>query len=1596
MHYVSQTGSNSIGTGTISNPWATVSYAAAHVLTAGHIIHILPGTIIESTAFTIASGVNLEGEGTVSIISSTYGSSYTMNLSGNQSVHDLKMDGNNITAYGAIQVSTARYVKIYNNTFINFSHFGVSFENGNTSSPPAVFAIGNEFHDNIVTNCSGYYGGNLGCLQIDGQDGILIYGNTMSADRGGANSGDVIYGVEGQLKNIEIYNNTLTKTYYPGVSSWDFAIELWNTLGGIHIHDNIIIGSIDIVGCQGVNGITADSTIITADDTINTADSSIYGVWIHNNTIGQVSLTNGEGAHGILFENGDGNTNYTKNVIVEKNIIRNVCVGVNFDEINPATLDDIRISYNLIYNIGMSGTDSKGWGIYFTDDQYANTINNFKVWNNVIIGATVHTAMWGIQIPDTGAATNVSIRNNIVENFTYAPVFAYDKNGAQTIDTLSIENNDFYLCGNSNAPKYNSITPTNNTTQNNLTANPLFISSSDFHLQVGSPAIGSGLDVDLTGTLDMGGVTITSPPEIGAYESTGIVVSPTPTRPITTLSPTSTPTRSRIVIALSPTLTSTITPTVTPTKTSTPSVTSSIIPASISPTPSKTPSRTPTITLSRTPTVTLTASQPLIPLSPSLTPSLTSSKTPSRTPSLTPTRSSISGPTPTPTKSSLVGSIYYVDGQNGSDSNNGSSGSPFKSVHYAAAHASSPSTIYINPGTVTETSQIVLPTGINITGAGVTSIINSTYSSDHTILLSSGTLNTNGNQKISNIRMIGNNSGTGSGGAYSAIGVVNRGNVTISNVQFDNFYYYAVYMLNGSDGSLPPATFATGNKIIDCTMNNCSAYIGVYSGGDSQGSINIGGQDGLVISGNTISVNRADGINGNCIDGVEGHFKNVKIYNNNLTKVFTPGYTWDFAIEFWNLYNGNEIYDNNIIGSVDICLAWGKSTSVGTGSYCVWIHDNTIGQDSIKYSADSVHGILLESTHVDVIIEKNFIRNTTETIFINLAYANASNDYYAPDGRFETINNHEDNLRISYNIIYNTGSLAANKGWGVYYSVEDPEPRQNTPIHNVQIVNNVFIGASGSMWGIQIPDAGQATNALIMNNIVKGFGYAPIFATGANGTSISTLNVTKNILFGNGNSNNVLLSNGFSPSLYTYDAPIKSDPLFISSTDFHLQGGSPAINAGTNIASPLLLPMTTDKDGITIGTPPEIGAYEYGVAPSPSPTRSGAVIVPSITPTPSRSLILASPSPTRSLAPPMSQTPTPSKSSIISSPTPTRTRPMISPSPTPSNLAGFTIVQGRSITCTDTGTGACYQYSTDVGGALPPNTFIFRNNYVSAVNTGGYVVQLGDDGNGDTNNWLQGELVSGNKIVWGGGTAAYGSSITHGVIVGYEINAVVKYNYINNTPYSIIYKSGDGTSAGNYLTNTSGGASYNIVRNGRFAARVKSLHGVKYCNNTFYTGDGQSWYMALISPDTDYALTVPTNNTKFFNNIFYSEASTSMIRIYDNCLTGFESDYNIFYCASGTPFFEIGNQTAGFTQYNFAQWQAMGYDTHSQIINPNFIDKVNFVPSARLNYGLNLNTKFGGIEFQTGLSSSAAWNLGVSPATQIQSGTWQVGAITLP
>jgi hypothetical protein len=318
---------------------------------------------------------------------------------------------------------------------------------------------------------------------------------------------------------------------------------------------------------------------------------------------------------------------------------------------------------------------------------------------------------------------------------------------------------------------------------------------------------------------------------------------------------------------------------------------------------------------------------------------------------------------------------------------------------------------------------------------------------------------------------------------------------------------------------------------------------------------------------------RAPGNNGYLIKGVAGMNKGLKIFNNTIVKAPYDGTTWDFAIELWLCRGGVEIYNNDITGSVDISGSGGELTAstqkTGSYTYGVYIHDNYIHQTNSE-SFEGIRGILIEQSAEDVIIERNHIKSVATGIYMPLGYAGSTLK----------------NVYIQYNIIEDLagpnwqtrGMLIGNPGG---YTCD-----------NININNNIFIArdtALTTMQGIEIPMVGATSNVNIKNNIVQGFDKEPVYASGSSGETLKNVVITNNIFYNNGNNNQPLFS-GITASPYVYQNNQEGvNPSFVSSTNFHLNPGSPAIDKGINVGS------TSDYDGNSVpyGSAPDIGAYEY-------------------------------------------------------------------------------------------------------------------------------------------------------------------------------------------------------------------------------------------------------------------------------------------------------------------------------------------------------------------------------------------------------------------
>jgi len=525
-YYIDEAGTDDAGEdGSISEPWATLDYACTRVASAGDTIYINNGTYTESNIGELSVGVHVVGQSEAGVIITTGSAlnpilklySASEGTNGNQTICNITFDGD-LTAYKGISVNARGNVKVHDCTFLDFEGYGITFSGlVSGTGEPTTHAEGNEMYDCTVTNCGedalsdGYYIA-TSAVSIGGQEGFLFYDNVIDNVTGGRYAYGIKTGDDGFNNNLQVYDNTIEVNFRGLNNAYDFAIESWNAYG-IHIYNNNFVGSIDLGGRfsarPGDNG---------------------YGAYIHDNTIGQEAVIASSDARGILLEAD------CDSVIIRNNYIRNVAVGIFVNPVTTANditylgrdyhiYEDIYFLYNLFENIGVSdlGADYMGRAIWFNGDGYTHILDTLCIWNNVIEANTgTKSTMFALNMPSIGTATNVSIRNNIIVSFDYAPIYgSAGTPGDATVDVVSIENNIMYGNGNSNNPSYaGGWSPSNVTIQNNIKSDPQFDAGSGylFFPESDSPVINAGLDVGLT--LDYLGneVPFGASEDIGAYE----------------------------------------------------------------------------------------------------------------------------------------------------------------------------------------------------------------------------------------------------------------------------------------------------------------------------------------------------------------------------------------------------------------------------------------------------------------------------------------------------------------------------------------------------------------------------------------------------------------------------------------------------------------------------------------------------------------------------------------------------------------------------------------------------------------------------------------------------------------------------------------------------------------------------------------------------------------------------------------------------------------------------------------------------------------------------------------------------------------------
>jgi len=230
------------------------------------------------------------------------------------------------------------------------------------------------------------------------------------------------------------------------------------------------------------------------------------------------------------------------NLYIRNNYFKNLAMQIEVESYGNTSVKNVYIYNNIMYNVGVTSGDFYGSGIRFSGLTSAPATNINIINNTLVANPENRVTMIGIWMPTIGDARNIIIRNNIIQGFKYASIFAAGGKSTDSLiisdpvkyagiittpvifDSVFVENNILYqnaipgfTWAIDNLPYYTNIDlPLHNIQQNNIQKDPMFISATDFHLKNQSPGIGQGIPTSWI-TKDFEDFDIFTPPNIGAY-----------------------------------------------------------------------------------------------------------------------------------------------------------------------------------------------------------------------------------------------------------------------------------------------------------------------------------------------------------------------------------------------------------------------------------------------------------------------------------------------------------------------------------------------------------------------------------------------------------------------------------------------------------------------------------------------------------------------------------------------------------------------------------------------------------------------------------------------------------------------------------------------------------------------------------------------------------------------------------------------------------------------------------------------------------------------------------------------------------------------
>ena len=481
--YVSVTGNDVNGNGSLNRPWKTLRHAIKNISPdQDHILKISEGTFIEDAPLEIPSRISLEGSGIEKTFISPAASFYyhptdpgyatkkfliTMSGSGyshsGQSLKNLTIDGIEKKLHGGLFVRNRNNVEIKNVRIKNVNFCGIWILNSKGST------ISNTSLINCAWASTDWCSG---ALQLGNLEDVEI--NNLTVDE---NSG---YGIKALAEetnkfiNLKIHDSRIsvnpTGVWSDGKAP-NISIELW---------------SVDLVDCEISNSYVDNH--ISLVNTVHIPPPGSKSIRIHHNTIDLSTRANGNG-YGMEIS------------INEVEIDHNIFMTGKYGIVNWSDgVKNWAIHHNIFY-----GLKNETPGEILRSQK--SGLHHVKFYNNTIEFMGTHTmnliGLYG------GTSEDLDIKNNLVINSNssynwYRNKLVHLENG--TLRNLQVMNNLFF---NLNAKNIRG-TFINNRSEDPKIKRLGTRHTSYYSPQKGSPLVDAGVGVNLPFK--------GSAPDIGAHE----------------------------------------------------------------------------------------------------------------------------------------------------------------------------------------------------------------------------------------------------------------------------------------------------------------------------------------------------------------------------------------------------------------------------------------------------------------------------------------------------------------------------------------------------------------------------------------------------------------------------------------------------------------------------------------------------------------------------------------------------------------------------------------------------------------------------------------------------------------------------------------------------------------------------------------------------------------------------------------------------------------------------------------------------------------------------------------------------------------------